>query len=65
MTAGDDKAWYAARRKLTRNGQALTKAEHDALTDGLGRALTDSPIRLRPGRDLIADATPTTQPKGN
>jgi len=59
-----DADWYAARRRLLRGGQALTKAEHDALTANLGRPLTDSPITLRPGRDIIHAATPTTQPKG-
>ncbi len=52
-----DAEWYAARAfLLRRTGRALTKAEHDMLTRNLGRALTDDPINLRPGRDVIAPA---------
>ncbi len=52
-----DAEWYAARAfMLGRSGRSLTKAEHDHITRNLGRALTDDPINLRPGRDVVAPA---------
>ena len=64
MTAGDkvtaaDVEWYRRRALLlNRSGRAITKDEHDRLTAGLGRALTDDPIGLRAGRDIITTETP-------
>ena len=52
-----DEEWYAARAfMLGRSGRSLTKAEHDHLTRNLGRPLTDDPITLRPGRDVVGPA---------
>ena len=70
MTAGDkvtaaDVEWYRRRALLlNRAGRAITKDEHDRLTAGLNRPLTDDPITLRTGRDIIAADTPNTPTKG-